>query len=237
MKFSIIFTLLLISLSSISTIDISKVANSPKYKSKKDTLNIIGNVLVNSGYPASFIAGVLGNIFHEGSIGKFESSAYISHPEKEPQYLKYMDQLYDYRNKYSGKIITQVSMNALSKVLEELKKNSWKKGKFGLGCIQWTGGRTYNLFKLYQKECNNADKITLAQATAAEGKMVISELRGSHNYVYNQWNSNNPNKNTATAAYNAGYIICMKYEVPADTENKAKQRGNTAKEMYNLMTS
>ncbi len=67
--------------------------------------------------------------------------------------------------------------------------------------------------------------------------MVISELRGSHNYVYNQWKNNNPNKNTATAAYNAGYIICMKYEVPADTENKAKKRGNTAKDMYNIMTS
>ena len=215
---------------------IEKVANHPKFSSKKDTLKIIGNVLVDNGYPTSFIAGVLGNIFHEGKIGKFESSAYISHPELEPQYLIYMDQLYDYRNKYSNKIITQVSMNALTKILEELKKNNWKKGKFGLGCIQWTGSRTYNLFKIYQKESNYRDIITLAQATAAEGKMVISELRGDYNYVYNQWDNNNPDKNTATAAYNAGHILCMKYEIPADTEKKAKQRGNTAQEMYIIMT-
>ena len=43
-------------------------------------------------------------------------------------------------------------MHELSSLLEKLKSNGWKKGKFGLGCIQWTGGRTYNLFKIYKKE-------------------------------------------------------------------------------------
>ena len=216
---------------------ISKVANSPQFSSKKDTINIIGNILVDSGYPTSFIAGILGNIFHEADIGRFENSAYISRPELEPSYLKYMDNLYDYRNKYSYKLITEVSMNALSKILEELKKNKWLKGKFGLGCVQWTGSRTYDLFKIYQKECGYADKILLAQAISAEGKMVISELRGSFIGVYNNWNSENVNKNTAQAAYNAGYIICMEYEKPTETKPKALVRGDTAREMYNIMTS
>ena len=147
-----------------------------------------------------------------------------------------MDQLYNYRSKYSGKIITEVSMHELSSLLEKLKSNGWKKGKFGLGCIQWTGGRTYNLFKIYQKECNNNNRITLAQATAAEGKMVISELSGDYKYIYNEWKNNNSNKNTGLAAYNAGHILCMKYEVPADRENKAKTRGKTAQDIYNIMT-
>ena len=215
---------------------IDKLVRSSTYSSKRDTLKIIGNLLFDKGYPASWVAGVLGNIYHEGSIGKFESSAYISNPSAEPQYLKYMDQLYDYRKKYSGKIVTDVSMKALGQLLEKLKKDNWKKGKFGLGCVQWTGGRTYNLYKKYAEACNNQDKITLAQATKAEGNMVIGEFNGDYKYIYNEWNKNNGNKNTATAAYNAGHIICMKYEVPADTANKAKTRGKTAQNMYEIMT-
>ena len=216
---------------------IKKIEQSTKYASKKNTLSIIGTLLLNKGYEPSFVAGILGNIYHEGSIGMFESSAYIKNPSAEPQYLKYMDSLYSYRSKYSGKCITDVSLNELSKVLEKLKANNWKQGKFGLGCVQWTGGRTYSLFQLYRKECSNCDKISLNQATSAEGKMLIQEFSGDYKYIYNQWKNNNSNTNTATAAYNAGHIICVKYEVPADYNNKAITRGNTAKELYNIMTS
>ena len=128
-------------------------------------------------------------------------------------------------------------MNALSKILEELKKNKWLKGKFGLGCVQWTGSRTYDLFKIYQKECGYADIISLPQAISAEGKMVINELRGSYIGVYNKWNRENVNKNNAQSAYNAGYILCMEYEQPSGKKQKALQRGNTAREMYNIMTN
>ena len=58
-----------------------------------------------------------------------------------------MDKLYNYRKKYSGKIITEVNMHELDLLLKKLKANKWQKGKFGLGCIQWTGERTYNLFQ------------------------------------------------------------------------------------------
>ena len=236
MKISLV--LLLITFTFISNhAMIDKLIKNSAYKSKKSTLKIIGNLLFSNGYPASFVAGVLGNIYHEGSIGKFESSAYIARPDLEPQYLKYMDKLYGYRKKYSGKIITEVSMHKLGTLLDKLKKDSWKKGKFGLGCIQWTGGRTYNLYKIYKNECGGADKITLAQATTAEGKMVINELKNGYKFVYNEWKKKNPKANTATAAYNAGYILTMKYEVPADTTNQAKKRGKTAKNMYSIMTS
>lgn len=226
----------------ISSIDsamhpmMQKIKNSSKFSAKKDTLVIIGNLLLETYEPA-FVAGVLGNIIHEGSIGKFESSNYVSHPEAKPQYLKYMDTLYDYRNKYSGRIVTNVSLLELNKLLQKLKSDNWQKGKFGLGCIQWTGGRTYNLVQTYNAECGNCDRITLDQATAAEGKMIIKELKGSHVSVYNTWKNENSNKNTASAAYSAGYWVCKKYEIPADTENRARQRGNTATEVYNIMTS
>ena len=131
MKNSLFILLLAISLAGIlaepSTSQmISNLEKSSSYSSKKSTLVIIAKVLFEKGYEASFVAGILGNIYHEGAIGKFESSAYISHPEAEPQYLKYMDQLYNYRSKYSNKIITEVSMHELSSLLEKLKSAGWK---------------------------------------------------------------------------------------------------------------
>ena len=223
----------------LSNIDLNqmmeKLQKSPKFgEAKKETLAIIGNLLLESYEPA-FVAGVLGNINHEGNIGIFESSNYKKNPK--PKYLQYMDNSYDYRSKYSGKCITDVSLDELYKLLEKLKKDNWQKGKFGLGCIQWTGGRTFSLVEIYRHECGFKDKISLKQATLAEGKMIINELKGSYIKTYNSWKKNNNNLNSANAAYNAGYLVCKYYEVPADTENQAKIRGNTAKEIYNIMTS
>ena len=140
----------------------------------------------------------------------FESSAYIKNPSAEPQYLKYLDNLYSYRTKYSGKCVTEVSMSELSKLMEKLKAKNWNEGKFGLGCVQWTGSRTYSLIQLYLKEYGNSNKFTLEQAISAEGKMVIQELEGSYKKIYTTWKSNNSNTNSASATYNAGYDICMK---------------------------
>ena len=201
---------------------------------KNKALAIIGNLLLESYEPA-FVAGVLGNIIHEGNIGIFESSNYIKNPK--PKYLQYMDDLYDYKSKYSGKCITDVSLNKLYELLKKLKEDNWQKGKFGLGCVQWTGPRTLSLIEIYRAECGYIDKISLEQATLAEGKMIINELKGSYINTYNSWKKNNNNLNSANAAYNAGYLVCKKYEVPADIENQAKIRGNTAKDIYYIMTS
>lgn len=198
---------------------------------------IIGQLLFDNGYETAFVAGVLGNINHEASIGLFESSAYISHPEDEPKYLKYMDQYYSYRTKYSGKLITEVSLDELNTLLNKLKNDKWEKGKFGLGCVQWTGERTLNLFKIYRSENNNKDSISFNQATNAEGKLIINEFSNDYKYIYNNWKKENENKiNSENAAYNAASKICLDYERPSDMENKAKTRGNTAKKIYKIMT-
>ena len=204
---------------------------------KKETLAIIGQLLFDNGYETAFVAGVLGNINHEANIGLFESSAYISHPEDEPKYLKYMDQYYSYRTKYSGKLITEVSLDELNTLLNKLKNDNWEKGKFGLGCVQWTGERTLNLFKIYRSENNNKDSISFNQATNAEGKLIINEFSNDYKYIYNNWKKENENKiNSENAAYNAASKICLDYERPKDKENKAKTRGNTAKKIYKIMT-
>ena len=195
----------------------------------------MGNLLFDYEYEPSFVAGVLANIYHEGSIGKFESSAYSSN--RKPQYLEYMDTLYNYSTLYSNKLITQVSLYDLSNVLWQCKAANWTQGKFGLGCVQWTGERTYTLFQLYQLRCDYNGRITIEQATSAEGQMIINEFKGNYNYIYNDWKNNNLDKDSESSAYNAGYNICVKYEVPSDKENKGITRGNTAKDMFNIMTS
>ena len=135
MKFTLVlFLIIFSSIQSHPMID--KLINSGKYNSKKDTLRIIGNLLFNEGYEPAFVAGVLGNVYNEAVIGKFESSNYSSHPELKPDYLKYMDDNYSYRKKYSGKIITEVNLQEVGELLEKLKRENWKKGKFGLGCVQ-----------------------------------------------------------------------------------------------------
>ena len=204
---------------------------------KKETLAIIGQLLFDNGYETAFVAGILGNINHEANIGYFESSAYISHPENEPDYLKYMDQYYSYRTKYSGKSITQVSLDELDTLLNKLKNDKWEKGKFGLGCVQWTGERTLNLFKIYRSENNNKDSITFNQAAKAEGKIIINEFSNDYKYIYDDWKEENKKKiNSESAAYNAASKICLDYERPKDKANKAKTRGNTAKNIYKIMT-
>ena len=86
--------------------------------------------------------------------------------------------------------------------------------------------------------CSSKDSeetTTAASTTAAEANMVISELSGAYKYVYTKWEKANPNKDTISAAYSAGSILCIHYEVPANREQRAIERGNTAKDIYNIL--
>jgi hypothetical protein len=140
---------------------IKKIENLNNFGEKTRALIILGKILFNNGYETAFIAGLLANIKHEGNFGFFESSNYKTHPKNMPEYLKLMDKLYKYDKKYSGKYVYQISLKELKEMCDKLKKDKWQKGKFGLGIIQWTGERTFNLVDLYLKEVNNANNISL----------------------------------------------------------------------------
>lgn len=212
-----------------------KLQNSRQFgEEKKKTMVVIGNLLLEYYEPA-FVAGILGNIFHEANIGKFESSNYS---KDKPQYLEYMDSLYDYRKKYSGRYITDVSLNDVYQLLKTLKNDNWKRGKFGLGCVQWTADRTFSLVETYRSECGNCNRISLEQAISAEGKMILNELNSySYNSIYNSWKKKYSGINSPDTAYSAGCLICLEYEKPKEKESKAPERGNTARDIYNIMTN
>ncbi|MCM1410154.1 MAG: peptidoglycan-binding protein [Lachnospiraceae bacterium] len=100
---------------------------------KKTAMYMAAERLLNDGYEVEFVAGILGNIQNEGTPGKFESSAY-SNPDKKPAYLKYMDEHFDYRNKFSGKSITEVGISAAIQLQNGAAASGYA-GKFGLGIM------------------------------------------------------------------------------------------------------
>lgn len=194
---------------------------------KKTAMWMAAERLLNDGYEVEFVAGVLGNIQSEGTVGKFESSAYISHPELEPAYLKYMDEHFDYRNKFSGKSIMDVGISAALE-LQNAAAASGFTGKFGLGMIQWTASRTSGLLASYQKYASS-DRPTLEECIRAEVNFMADELKGSYSSVYAAW------KAGSKTASSAGDIVCRQYEIPADTAKQAAIRAQNASKIYDVM--
>jgi len=192
---------------------------------KKAAMIEAATKLLNAGYDPKFVAGVLGNIQNEGTPGQFESSYYVTNPE--PAYLVYMDNNFNYRNLYSGRSITEVGIASAVDIANKAK-NSGYQGKFGLGMIQWTGGRTNNLLDEY-RNLSSKDVPSLIECARIEAQFIVKELQSSaYSYIYESWKSN-------PTAYNAGYIICTDYEVPANTNYQANERGNNASYIYSLM--
>ncbi|WP_349944234.1 DUF4280 domain-containing protein [Lacrimispora sp. BS-2] len=122
---------------------------------KKKAMITAASVLIEQKFELAFIAGVLGNIKNEGNIGMFESSNYASSPGDKPDYLKYMDKFHNYRNDYSGQSIVGKSLSKLNAILTNFNNMNWydtqEKSRvgFGLGCVQWTFDRTYQLIGIY----------------------------------------------------------------------------------------
>ena len=142
-----------------------------------------------------------------------------------------------YLDNYSGKFVWDVDLNELEALMEKLAEGGWE-GKFGLGIVQWTGGRTKTLVSFYRKAAGpDATKITRAQAIAAENQMIISDLKGGYSGVYSSWKNANSDGGlyTEEAAYSAGSIVCLRYEIPANKESKAVTRGNKAAEIFRIM--
>jgi len=194
---------------------------------KKEAMIAAAQAMLSAGYDTRFIAGVLGNIQNEGTPGKFESSNYKSNPSAEPAYLKYMDNNFNYRNLYSGRSITEVGIASAVDIANKAK-NSGYQGKFGLGMIQWTGGRTNNLLAEYQR-LSTSDKPSLNECARIEAQFMVKELQSSsYSNIYQTWKSN-------PTPYNAGYLVCTKYEIPANKEAQGQARGNNAEAIYKKM--
>ena len=92
--------------------------------------------------------------------------------------------------------------------------------RYGYGYCQWTlpsrKKALYDYLKGYGKSIADSD---------GQFQFMAREMRASYTYVWNTL--------THTAdPYEAGYVMCKFYEIPADTERQAQYRGNQARAIY-----
>lgn len=140
-----------------------------------------------------------------------------------------------YRDNFSGKYVQDIKLEDLEALVTSLAAGGWQ-GKFGLGLVQWTGGRTKTLVAMYRKHASADGSLTAAQVAAAENEMILYDFKGDYAKVYASWKETNAkNLKSEGAARSAGSIVCLRYEVPVDKESKAVTRGNKAAEIYRIM--
>lgn len=92
--------------------------------------------------------------------------------------------------------------------------------RFGYGLCQWTlPGRKRALLDYAQ-----GHGVSIGDADM-QFQFMAREMRSSYTYVWNIL--------THTAdPYEAGYVMCKFFEIPADTERQAQYRGNQARAIY-----
>ena len=140
-----------------------------------------------------------------------------------------------YLDNYSGKYAYEIDLAQLEALMEALSAGGWQ-GKFGLGIVQWTGGRTQKLVAMYRKYAGASNTLTQAQIIAAENEMILSDFQGSYNAVYTAWKLANPGGlDTVEAARSAAALVCTRYEIPVNKEAKAVTRGDKAAAMFKVM--
>lgn len=203
-------------------------------KEKLEAICVAAEVLLNENYKLAFVAGILGNIVAEGKIGQFESSNYISNPSKEPGYLVYVDENFNYRHKFSGENISKIGTKATYKLAIKCKESGYQ-GKFGLGCVQWTGSRCTSLIEQYRKICGEDVYPSTQECANVESNFIAIELKSdSYKGVYKKWSSeNNGGDDSTESARSAGKIVCKEYEKPK--ADSSKERGEKAVQIYNTM--
>ena len=205
---------------------------------KKRTMATITDTMLNAGFEPAFICGVLGNIAKEGSFGLFEGTTSTGHTD----YMRYMTKYYQYYTKYSYKYIYNCNFAEVCKIDAELYAMNYQNSEtgrcgFGLGCCQWTFGRTHGLILKYKEIAGNSSTITYEQTMLAECLYIVQELNGSKKSVYTNWKSqNSSNLSSVAAANSAARIFCTQYERPSgySTEKVQGSRAAMAENIYNV---
>lgn len=91
---------------------------------------------------------------------------------------------------------------------------------YGYGLCQWTSrNRKKDLLDYAQ-----GHGVSIGDA-GMQFQFMAREMRSSYTYVWNVLTH-------TTDPYEAGYVMCKFYEIPADTERQSQYRGNQARGIY-----
>ena len=200
---------------------------------KKDACISAANELLNLEYEPAFVAGLLANICHEGNIGLFEGY-YVGNDGGQTNGNEYLvvlsNYLYDtygytYEDEFHNKHIYEKNLTEVYDIFSYLHSLDWEyNGErigAGIGCVGWTMWRAYELMNIYREVCNYRDYITEEETLQAEMIMMLREINGRYNWIYDQWLlNNNTNISPFETARNAAMIICDEYEQPSSYDQR-----------------
>lgn len=92
--------------------------------------------------------------------------------------------------------------------------------RYGYGLCQWTAPERKKALLEYARDCG----VSIGDAHM-QFQFLAKEMRDSRAYVWNILTHTN-------SSYEAGYTMCAKFEIPANTEATARVRGNRAEQIY-----
>ncbi|MCL1885084.1 MAG: phage tail tip lysozyme [Defluviitaleaceae bacterium] len=216
---------------------------------RRHSMTIMGQVLLNEGYEPAFVAGMLANIMREGSFGEFERSGTDAQIADWQGYMRYFVDNHDYRNRFSGRLISDVDATLLE--VYNMITNAPQTGMnanniFGIGIVQWTNRpRIIPLMQTYRSVAGDG-RISAGQVVEAETLFMVNELAsGQHvggwggvawgSDLREVWRERNGDVDNETAAGDAGYIITRLYTRPGHAADRAAQRRTDAINIFRIM--
>lgn len=196
----------------------------------KETVIGMGRIMLQEGYDAEFVAGMLGNIESEGSAGHLESSNYDT--KKPPAYIVKLNN-HGYSD-YSGKDIGTIGVSQLIAYSHYIH-DKCHIGTYGIGCIQWTPwDRHIGLLETYQQMNNNYPTINECIKTEATYMLYeISPDSKSFSGLMGKVNEKTDKMEGEQEAYKTAVVLCKEYIRPK--EDTSVPRGEMAKKIYRAM--
>ncbi len=172
------------------------------------------------GYSLDMIAGFVGNIVNEGNYGYFESSNYKT--KKKPDYLEHMDTFHNYGTYVSGRNLYDVGTNMLVQYRKD-GNCSDELHKFGLGMVQWTGGRGEALIDKYLAEFGDNAFPTREECAKVEIDYMLEELRTTYHDVIDKCEEETEEMIDTDKVAENTKIIMIDYERAGDANLSKRQ--------------
>ena len=213
---------------------------------RRSSMVTIGQGMLDRSFEPAFVAGMLGNVMAEGSIGEFERVSNHS-------YLQYVLNNHDYANRFAGRFVYNMGAT-LQELYDIISNRTSSAGNnvnlFGLGTMQFTNGsRILHIVENYMLVSGGGGNITRELAAEAEIITLIQQLEGygqhtgppqpGHGWgfdLYAFWKTRHAaNFNTEAAARDAAQLITRLFLRPGAVETAAEIRGNNAVNILRVM--
>lgn len=186
---------------------------SPKWDESKYTIDSSINVLTDMPYVPVFV--VPGNADSSDEISVFHGN--VTGKSAEDEVYAYLTGSMGLNNAAACGIMANIQYES------SFRSDIWGDNGTSFGLCQWHAGRLTNL--------KNFCATYGYDYTSVGGQLrfMAYELTGTYSSVYSRLKSVS---DSGDGAYEAGYVWCIYYEIPANKEEKAVTRGNLGRNTY-----